>query len=289
MGFTFKEGRFYLMPVMFGPASTPRATIDGQKCYVANPQGTQYNHYRVVYETNADKLENILPKGFSLNGPYVVVSFSAIRNVAFMAGRGYEIVSIEIPVHFKGEKDEVTGFFEPVLWENHGDNCIIGREQTGFNKIFGDIQTPIETAGIIRGSVGTWGFKFMEMTLDITRESESLDELNSILFNQNNEGRLHYKYIPRTGEPWTEADADYITFSPSKWNHPTDYDISKLPRPAIQTCKGEVTWYRPEWREAPTQSHIIQYLHDLEIKRYVGAVKHTLNSANDLRNQRILR
>ena len=277
------------MPVVFGPISTPRADIDGNRCCYRNPMGTTYYHHKVIFETNPDQLEDILPAGMTLLDPYVIITFSALRNVAYLAGRGYDLVSVEIPVHFKGSEDNVKGLFEAVLWEDHGDNCNIGREQSGFAKVFGDISTPAEKDRIIKGSVSTWGFKFIDLEMKLDEQPEDIDELKRIVHNTEYEGRVHYKYIPKTGYPWEEADADYITLAPYKWDAPEGFDTSKVPAPSFQYCRGELKWYYPEWRDTPTQSQIIQYFCNLEVKRYIGSVKQVVNGLGDLRNSRILK
>jgi hypothetical protein len=129
----------------------------------------------------------------------------------------------------------------------------------------------------------------MDMMIDLNDKPENYDELVSIVQNKENEGRLHWKYIPRTGEPWTEADADYITFSPYKWEPPADFDSSKIKPPTWEFGRGEVNWYRPTWEQTPTQSQVLQFLADLEIRRFVGAFRNVVHNANDLRNQRILK
>ena len=284
-----EPGRFYVMPVVFGPTSTPRAAITGERCCYINPMGTLYNHYRVVFETDPKQLEQILPEGFELIDPYVFFTFSSLRNCAFLAGRGYELVSVEIPTVYQGKEDKVRGLFEPVLWEDHGDNCNIGREQSGFSKVFGDIKAADEKDGKVRGSVSTWGFKFVDLFMDFDQPPEDLDEMKRITQNYGLEGRLHYKYIPRTGNPWLEADCEYIVLAPYQWEKPEGFDDSRLPTPSYRYCKGELKWYWPEWRDTPTQSHIIQYMCNLQIKRYVGSCKITINSLQDLRNSRILK
>ena len=289
MAFKMETGKFYVMPVVFGPTSTPRAAITGERCCYLNPMGTYYDHYTVIFETNPKQLEQILPEGFELVDPYVIITFSRLKNCAFLAGRGYELCSVEVPTKFKGKVDEVFGLFEPVLWEDHGDNCNIGREQSGFAKVFGDFNPPEEINNKAKASLATWGFKFLEMNIDFDEEPENLEEMVRITEHYGTEGRLHYKYMPKTGNPWLEADAEYITLAPYKWEKPDGFDDSHLPKPSYKYGKGTLKWYRPEWRDTPTQVQIIQYLYGLEVRRYIGAVKRSVNSLQDIRNSRILK
>jgi hypothetical protein len=250
--------------------------------------GTHYDHYKVVMETDAAYLEQILPEHFSLLYPYLILTFSHLTNCAHLAGRGYELISAEIPVQFKGEVDDVTGVFLSVMWEDHGDNCILGREQSGFAKVFGDIKTPVENDNKAFASCSTWGHKFLEMKMDFDQEPEDMDEMMRLTQNSPFEGRLHYKYIPRTGD-WEQADADYVTFSSYAWDPEPGFEDIVLPKPSFKYGKGELKWFPTEWHDAPTQHLIIQYFCNMPLKRYIGAVKHSMNTLQDNRNNRILR
>lgn len=289
MSFKMEKGRFYVMPVVFGPTTTPRQAYSGQRCCYLNPIGTHYDHYKVVVETDAEYLERILPEGFSLLYPYMIVTFSHLTNCAFLAGRGYELIAAEIPVRFKGAVDDVKGVFLSVMWEDHGDNCNIGREQSGFAKVFGDIKAPEEKDNKAFASCSTWGHKFLEMNIDFDQNPEDMEEMIMLTQNHPFEGRLHYKYMPKTGEPWGEVDAEYVTFSPYKWDPEPGFDESVLPRPSFKYGKGNLKWFWAEWHDAPTQVQIIQYFCNMPVKRYVGAVKHSMNTLQDIRNNRILR
>ncbi len=106
-----------------------------------------------------------------------MVTFSALRNIAWLQGGGYDIVHVEVPVHFKGEKDDFKAFFEPVLWEDVPDAILTGREQLGYSKLFGFIKTMDELDGISRGSIAAHDFTFLDMQLRVEEEPENLDTL----------------------------------------------------------------------------------------------------------------
>ncbi len=284
MSFEYEEGRMYMMPVVFGPAVTPRHNKDGKRFIYDKP--TKTTHYRVVCEVSAEKLEIILPKNFKLLGPYVIVTFSALRDIAWLAGRGYDILHIEIPVVFKGEERNLIGNFEPVLWENLCDAILTGREQLGYSKIYGDIDTMTESGNIARGSISTFGFKFLEMEVDLSKDPEDKELLQKILFNPDYKGKLHYKYFPATEAPFSKSDAEYVCFGPNDWNPPADCDISDCPKAESVLCRGKLIWAKPKWEEAPTQAHIISFLCEMGFKRYIGAQKQVVYSHNDIYEQR---
>lgn len=279
----------HIMPIVFGPGGTPRETKEGGRFIYEQPTGTIVYSHKIVYETNASKLEKLLPNHFSLINPYIILSFNQLRNVAWLAGNGYDLIQVEIPACFNGDDDNVNGTFVPVVWENHADPILTGREQLGWSKIYADMDTPKEHGGIIRGSASSWGFKFLDVKLDLNRQAQDPNEFEQIVTNSNSQGMMHLKYFPKTGGDFDQTDVEYVTLSPAKWAAPDGFDMSSIPLPEKTLCWGEASWYYPEWEQMPTQAHIVQKLYDLEIKRFVGGCKTILHAVNDRRDQRILK
>jgi len=286
MGFKFENGKLYLMPVVFGPGGTPRQKPDGGRFIYDYPATVE--QYKIVYEADAEMLEKILPDGFKLWGPYLIISFAENSNVPWLARKSYRILHVEVPVHFKGKKNDIVGFFEPVLWENDGDCCKTGREMLGFAKVFGNIDNPNKNEGKYTGSASTWGFKFIEAEFFPDEAPECPGELENILANPEFTGRLHFKYFPKTGD-LTQPEIAYYTYSPYKWPMPEDLDTSSYPKPTRQFCRATMKWFRPEWEDAPTQYHILQFFHDAGIKRFVGAALTTAYPSDDLLDQQVIK
>ena len=207
-----------------------------------------------------------------------MVTFSALRNIAWLQGGGYDIVHVEVPVHFKGEKDDFKAFFEPVLWEDVPDAILTGREQLGYSKLFGFIKTMDELDGISRGSIATHDFTFLDMQVRVEEEPENLDTLKKVLANPEIEGKVHFKYMPHTEAPFLTADACYSVWGTKGYLAPEDIDNSDCPPTESVFCRGKVFWHRPEWKDAPAQARILQYLYDLGCVKYVGAQKLTVYS-----------
>lgn len=285
----FTRGRMHIMPVDFGPGGTPRETEDCSRFIYVQPTGTKVTSHKVAYETDAKFLEGLLPDSrFKLLDPCVILSFNQLRDIAWLGGNGYDLIQIEIPVFFDGSNEKIKGTFMPVVWENHADPILTGREQLGWNKIYADMETPIEKEGSIKGSASSWGFKFLEIRLDLNVDAPFADEFNGLIKNPENMGMMHHKYIPKTGGEFDQADVDYITLSPAKWLAPDDYDETKVIASKTRLCYGEIEWFRPEWKQMPTQAHIIKILHDMKIKRFLGACKTELHAVNDRKDQVIV-
>ena len=55
-----------------------------------------------------------------------------------------------------------------------------------------------------------------------TESPENLEELKRVLNNPDSQGIMHYKYIPRTGGGFTQADAEYVCLNPKAAKLPDD-------------------------------------------------------------------
>ena len=108
---------------------------DGRKfeC-VDNPKNTSIS---VSFLSDAKQLKALLPECFELGGePVVSVYANYMKEIEWLAGRGYNILGVSFPAVFKGARDHVRGPFLSVLWENLCDPIITGREELGFSKIY---------------------------------------------------------------------------------------------------------------------------------------------------------
>jgi len=285
MSYEFEEGKMYMMPVHFGPAVTPRNNINNERFIYDQP--TTITNHTLVYESDPTQLEKLLPPGFTLTAPYVVVNMNMLRNLAWLAGNGYNLVGVAIPAEYKGQEEKINGRLLMVMWENHADPILTGREQLGYSKIFCDISDIATYNNISRTKMSSWGFQFCEMTFDKNQEPENLDELKSVLNNPKSDGIMHYKYFPRTGDGFSKADVQYVCLNPSNAKLPDD--VKKYPVNDPVYCKGTIEWRIPTWEQMPTQHRVVEGLGGLEIKRYVGAVATTNYSLGDLYSQRIIK
>jgi len=167
-------------------------------------------------------------------------------------------------VTFDGEEDHVSGSFLIVLWENLADPIITGREELGFSKIYCELPEPRVCRGLTHCTASWMGFRFMDMKIRGLRKL-SLEEIAQSIGKQKSDGTLHYKYIPKTGE-WGKPDVSYFTLTPS----------------------GGSNAVIKEWEDLPTLFYIVNALHDLEIKEYLGAAVVKSVGGKDLGDQRTL-
>ena len=283
MGYPLQSNRLYMMPTHFGPSPGLRQTKDGGRHIADRP--IKVTRYSVPFITHASQLEALLPPGFSLSGdPVVTVDFGYQTDIPWLAGRGYNIVMVRFPVAFEGERDHVSGQFVSVLWENMADPIISGREQLGFSKIFADIAPPVENEDDISAGASWEGFEFLRFHYR-NFKTLSPEEIQQMMMSTPlGDGLLHYKYIPATGEPWTDADASYPTLTPFKTEEGIEMKIRE-----VRVGEGKLEFNRPTWEQMPTQNHIIDTFCDLEILEYLPSYVMKFEDNNDLRGQRRLR
>ena len=278
MPYKFIPGKMYRMPTHFGPSLGPRQGPDGRRFDCKD--APKNREHRVSFLTNREQLEEFLPEGFELAGePVVTVEATYITEIQWLAGRGYNILGVSFPATFNGKQDRATGRFLTVLWENFGDPIFTGREELGFSKIYCELPEPRVYDGETH-CIGTWeGFKFVDIKIkDLTQLSP--EELEASETGPADDGILHYKYIPRTGE-WGTADVSHAVLTPS--SSPNRVVKEKW------LGQGTVQFHEATWQDLPTTYHIVNAFHGLEIKEFRGASVIKAVGAKDLSDQRILR
>jgi len=275
MPYTFQSGTMYRMPTHFGPALGPRRGPGGKRFACKdNPKSTSIS---VSFLSNPVQLDALLPEGFEVDErPVVTVTATYMKEIEWLAGRGYNILGLTFPAVFRGKEDIARGPFLTVLWENLADPIITGREELGYSKIYCELPEPRFCQGEAHVTAGWLGFRFMDLSVsDLTSAptDASPEEGGQV------DGVLHYKYMPRTGE-WGTPDACYPVITPAGGNQRV------LER---WSGKGTVRWHRAEWEDLPTMFPIVNAFADLEIVEYIGASLVRTVGGSDLSDQRILR
>lgn len=259
----------YRMPVVFGPAPGPRQKPDGTM-WTAEESGRMNADWMAVqYLTVADKLEALLPPGFSLRGePVVTVSCAWFKNLYWLAGRGYGILSMDFPVTYRGKTEVLDGSLCPVIWEGTPDAVLTGRDELGFPKMFADIPEieRNEERATATCSASWLGFRFFDIALTELVYSGTEPGIPGI----KGGAAMYYKYVPRTSIGGREGpDAAYVTTSAPP---PSD-----LPASAIKTApfegyefhrwsaKGQIAWHQALFEQLPTSFHIVNGVANLDV------------------------
>jgi hypothetical protein len=274
MSFEFKPGARYRMPVVFGPAPGPRQHPEG-RMWTREEAGDMNSEWmKVGYRTDPAALEKLLPPGFSLRGePIVSVSCAWFKNLYWLAGRGYGILSIDFPVTYQGADERHDGAFCLAIWEGQPEAISTGREELGFPKIYADF-TDIardEAAGTAACQVSWFDYTFFEMALtDLVEEANPQKKLPG----SGGGAQLYYKYMPRTSPGGSEgADVACVTTaapppgsaSPAQNINFDEFEFRRW------TAKGSVKWNRATFEQLPLSFHIVNGVADLPILEIVDA------------------
>ncbi|PIE91909.1 acetoacetate decarboxylase [Bacillus fungorum] len=193
--FKFNENKTYLMPPWFGGLA-----FDPNYSYRINDLVS----ITFTFTTDGNRLANYLPKGFELLTPELTISYQQLRQVEFLFGGSYNLISIQVPVRFHGKRDQLEGSFPLVIWENNTIPIIAGREQTGMPKIYADIQDlHIPSHKKYFTNASFLGNTFLQLEMVQTQPIRG-QQLEQIKAGNVNQSVLGWRYIPKVGAPGAE-------------------------------------------------------------------------------------
>ncbi|WP_374410342.1 acetoacetate decarboxylase family protein [Novosphingobium colocasiae] len=270
-----------IMPTTFGNAGGPRQAPEDAD-FVDGP--IKYKRHIVRFLSDADQLTALLPDGLVLRGePMAQFHFFCLREIPWLAGRGYNILSLMIPVAHAGSSGAaVNGVFCAAMWENLGDPIITGREQLGHPKLYAQLPDPRALNGTTHIRASWEHFTFAEMELSC--EVPAAPNVVSDFVTSAGSGIIAHKYIPRSGQ-WDVADADYLTLSPMNG---MSNRRDPQPPPTVKAGTGTIRFNLPRWQDMPTQYHIVRKLAALEQQAPLEALVMEGTTYLDFRDQIIL-
>ena len=207
----------------------------------------------VSFATERDLAARLLPEPFRpAHEPLVSVSLAVNEDVAWLAGRAYNLVGVDVAAIFDGDVDhDVHGGFCVVMWENMTEPIIGGRDHSGVPKVFADIPNPTEEAGTWHGSLSHFGHPIMEMAVSGLTPLGA--EAQSELERARREGNwMNYKYIPRLENDG--ADVSYAAIYPTSGTCTTAWE-----------GEGTIRFHCSSFAQNPTQYKVINLLADLPI------------------------
>ena len=274
MSFMPNPGSRYRMPIMFGPAPGPRQNPDG-RMWTAEEAGRMNAQWlNVGYRTDPAKLEKLLPPGFSLRGePIVSVSCAWFKNLYWLAGRGYGILSVDFPVTYQGKTERIDGALCPVIWEGSPDAIMTGREELGFPKMFARFSEIDWNEAEGRATCDAAWFDDVFFDISLTELVEEAHPRKA-LPGSNGGAQMYYKYMPRTS-PGGQAGADlaYVTTAAAPAGSGgsasnVNFDEFEFRR---WTGNGRLAWHRATFEQLPLSFHVVNGMADLDIIEFVSA------------------
>ncbi len=256
MTFDPRRGSYYRMPIFFGPTPGPRQWPPGKDFDFATTPKRRVVAVRFL--TDQALLESWLPSCFQIWGePVVTVEVTYMTELGWLAGRGYNMCDVKVPVIYRGAKGPVHGTLLMVRFEDLADPIISGREELGHNKLYCEIPTLNILEGHYSTQMSWLHFPFLKVALWDLKEETAGPQGDSL-----NKGLLSYKYMPRTGE-WGVADVEYVTLTPPAWH-------GRTVRRSVG--QGSVEFVRARWEDLPTLHHLVNAFASLPMKEMRGAV-----------------
>ncbi len=236
--FKFEEGKCYKMPAHFGGS------------YFDPDAKAIYNDVVTLifsYTTDGEQLSNYVPEGFELTKPELSIEFQQCRQVEWMAGSYYDLVSVAAPVRFNGQRDRLEGSFSLVVWENKTTPILTGN-MMGVPKIYADIEDLHILADTYRTRLSFEGSTFLELEM-IRHQPLDAEEVKAMNTDINS---LGWRYIPKVGAPGADL------------SQPILFPMHNEPNSAW-LGSGKVKWTKLTWDQNPMQFYIINALAELPI------------------------
>ena len=236
--FKFEDGKCYRMPAHFGG-------------WVFDP-GAKAVYHDVVslsysYTTDGSRLAEYVPEGFELTKPELIIQYQMCRQVEWMAGSYYNLVTVAAPVRFVGQRDRLEGVFALVVWENKTTPILTGN-MMGVPKIFADIEDLHILGDNYRTRLSYEGSAFLQLEMAGHRPLDQA-QVRALHMDVNSFG---WRYIPKVGAPGADL------------SQPILFPMRSEPN-AAWLGSGTVKWTELTWDQSPMQWHIIKALAGLPI------------------------
>jgi hypothetical protein len=245
-GFARDPSAKYEMPIVFGPTEIPDLSRWGEVDMVSTSFVTTFDAARSLVPAALDVPER----------PVVTVSRMSYRDVDYLAGRGYNEVTVGITVSHSHEGVQQRGSFMPVVWVDDFRPIIIGREFIGYAKLGADFSDVTDVDGASHASRGyeisEYGTRLVRGDLSGLMALEG-DDLQAVQQAASIVTVFGWKHI---AGPQNTVDADYLTRTPLQ------FEWSSVLR-----GEGAVTFDAPDWKAAPHSSRVLQALRELPVVR----------------------
>ncbi|MUL64589.1 hypothetical protein BOO86_08960 [Mycobacterium sp. CBMA 234] len=218
------------------------------------------------------KLAELLPAGFTLDEPLLIVEAVTLSNLPWLAGRGYELLMVSVPATYTAtDGGRTSGRLALVIWEDCPDAIVSGREELGFSKVYADSMKRVVKGSQTHYTVGWGGTEFFSLDVTLNRKLPANP-------SWRRGALMHYRVFPRTGQ-WGRLDLEQVVGSVSQ---PAITDVR-----SIRSGAGSFAFTRATFEQLPTLVHIVNRLADVELESFeAGQVR--VASWGDVFDQTIL-
>jgi len=266
----FAGPRGYRMPVSFGPIPGPRWAPEGG--YRAVDADQRQTIVWADFAAARDQIAALLPVGFEPAAePDLHVEIKNMTGIGWLGGRGYSVATLTTGVRRTVDDGHpADGRFKLILWENHADPIITGRDELGYPKVYGEIPEIQDDGSTARASVAWDGFTFLALELrNLAAGGAAAPSGPS----------YHVKYVPRTGVEGGHDLVQTILTPPGQG-----------PREIVERRGGtaSLTITPGTFEQLPTLVGIVDTLAGLTLGPCLGAGLVRTAGTTDLRDQLVV-
>jgi hypothetical protein len=249
-GFSRDPQAKYEMPVVFGPTEIPEVSVWNRVTMVS-----------VSFVTTFDAARPLVPAALEIpERPVVTVSRMSYAGVDYLAGRGYNEVTVGITATHELDGGRQRGSFMPVVWVDEFRPIIIGREYMGYAKLGAQFGPVIPGPGSRSYELHEYGTRLLHGEISGAVALEG-DELRAARQAASGVTVFGWKHI---AGPQGTVDADYLTITRLQ------FDWTSVLR-----GRGQILFDAPDWSSAPHSARIVRALGALpvvEVRRGLVAV-----------------
>ncbi|MER2535939.1 MAG: acetoacetate decarboxylase family protein [Rhizobiaceae bacterium] len=245
---------------MLGRSSGPRNMPKSRKHLKYVGDSVSVNVTATVDETSMNAL---LPPGFKVTkNPRLLVGVTMLTNLGWLAGRGYNIIRVTTEVEVEAKRGPVVGNLALVLWENHPDPILTGREELASPKLFANIPDARFVDDEVTATADWEGFRFFELRASkLTATALSPD--TPTYAGGGAKPLICHRHHASIGD-WTKPALAEIAIST-----PPEADMSVTLEHHVGV--GEFAFHPARWEDMPTQYTYVSTLARLPITGFCGA------------------
>jgi 3-hydroxybutyryl-CoA dehydrogenase len=256
--FRIDPRRSYMMPAHFGPT------------YMGSKTSGWYRDVTMMvvpYLTDRDQLAALLPEHFDVGEePLITVFYARNRDVDWLAGNGYNMISVSASVVFNSDRGPLAGSYTLVIWENLTDPILAGRELQGIPKVFADIPDHTVADGTWHCTASHFGHRIVDLRVSQLRAPTAEEMAADAAAREGKDNPMGWRFLPGIGGFGTALSETTLFPSETVFTE-------------VQVGEGAIDWNRLTWEQNPTQYHIVNALAELPVLEYRPAAV-TSGSAN---------
>ncbi len=188
--FKFYPDASYMMPAHFGPRPTSSKSSGWYR---------DVTSMIIPYLTDKESLSAYFPEKFTVGEhPIITVGYARNRDIDWLAGHGYNLISVSAPAIYEGKREKLFGDYTLVMWENLTDPILTGRELQGIPKIYAYINDHSIKDGNWHTQASHFDNTFLDMTISNLRAPTATELHDNAKARQGKDNPMGVRFFPET-------------------------------------------------------------------------------------------